>query len=168
MYFILTKKVNLQLSRSLAKVSVYAAKSEGYSATPQILNVKILAAGTRVFSYLFPQTPETLNAVASHPNDRIILSSAVNINAEVVKGSNAAKDPKNYDLVSTNTYLPEVNTDDVVLRVEYAMSAGGEVRTGFVNMPQIKRNTHYKVCVFMSAEGQLIINYDVLVKKYFL
>ena len=161
-HFILTKKVNLQLSRSLAKVSVYAAKSEGYSATPQILNVKILAAGTRVFSYLFPQTPETLNAVASHPNDRIILSSAVNINAEVVKGSNAAKDPKNYDLVSTNTYLPEVNTDDVVLRVEYAMSAGGELRTGFVNMPQIKRNTHYKVCVFMSAEGQLIINYDVL------
>ena len=29
-------------------------------------------------------------------------------------------------------------------------------------MPQIKRNTHYKVCILISAEGQLIINYEVL------
>ena len=42
------------------------------------------------------------------------------------------------------------------------MSAGGELRTGFVYMPQIRRNTHYKVCILISAEGQLIINYEVL------
>ena len=29
-------------------------------------------------------------------------------------------------------------------------------------MPQIKRNTHYKVCILISAEGQLIINYEVM------
>ena len=46
--------------------------------------------------------------------------------------------------------------------IEYAMSAGGELRTGFVYMPQIRRNTHYKVCILISAEGQLIINYEVL------
>ena len=161
-HFLLTKKVNFQLSRSLAKLSLYAAKSEGASATPQILNAKILAAGTRTYSYLFPQSSETLNAVTPRPNDRTILSSAVNINAEVLKGSDQAKDPANYTLVSKDAYLPEVNTEDVVIRVEYAMSAGGEVRTGFVYMPQIKRNTHYKVCIFISAEGQLIINYEVL------
>lgn len=161
-HFILTKKVKLQLSRSLAKISLYAAKMEGAYVTPQILDAKILAAGTRVYSYLFPQTSEILDAVAARPNDRTILSSAVDVNAEVLKGSEQAKDASNYDLVIADTYLPEVNSEDVVLRVEYAMSAGGEIRTGFVYMPQIKRNTHYKVCILISAEGQLIINYEVL------
>ena len=161
-HFMLAKKVNLTLSRSLAKISVYAAKSEGASVTPQILDTKILAAGTRTYSYLFPQADETLSAVASRPNDRSILSSVVNVDAEVLKGSDAAKDPSNYDLVLADAYLPEVNTEDVVLRVEYAMSASGEVRTGFIYMPQIRRNTHYKVCVIISAEGQLTINYQVM------
>lgn len=161
-HFFLTKKINLKLSRSLAKISIYAAKSEGASATPQILETRILAAGTRTYSYLFPQTPETLSAVMPRPNDRTILSSAVSVNAQVLKGSEAAKDPSNYDLVLADAYLPEVNSEDVVLRVEYAMNAGGEVRTGFVYMPQIKRNTHYKVCILISAEGQLVINYEVL------
>lgn len=161
-HFILTKKVKLDLSRSLAKISLYAAKIEGASTTPQILDAKILAAGTRTYSYLFPQTPETLSAVVPRPNDRTIHSSAVNVNAEVAKDSNEAKDASNYDLVLADAYLPEVNSDDVVLRVEYAMSAGGEIRTGFVYMPQIRRNTHYKVCILISAEGQLIIIYEVL------
>lgn len=161
-HFILTKKVQLSLSRSLAKISIYAAKSEGSSATPQIQDAKLLAAGTRTYSYLFPQSSETLAAVAPRPNDRTILSSTVNVNAEVLKGSEEAKDPSNYDLILADAYLPEVNAEDVVLRVEYAMSAGGELRTGFVYMPQIKRNTHYKVCILISSEGQLIINYEVL------
>lgn len=161
-HFILAKKVKFNLSRSLAKISLYAAKAEGASVTPQILDAKILAAGTRVYSYLFPQTSEILDAVAARPNDRTILTSAVDVNAEVLKGSGQAKDASNYDLVIADTYLPEVDSEDVVLRVEYAMSAGGEIRTGFVYMPQIKRNTHYKVCILISAEGQLIINYEVL------
>ncbi len=161
-HLVLSKKVNLQLSRSLAKISLYAAKAEGASATPQILDAKILAAGTRTYSYLFPQSQETLSAVAPRPNDRTIHSSPVNVNSEVAKDSNEAKDAANYDLVLADTYLPEVNSEDVVLRVEYTMSSGGEIRTGFVYMPQIKRNTHYKVCILISAEGQLIINYEVL------
>ena len=159
-HFILTQKLNLY--RSLAKISLYAAKTEGASVTPQILDAKILAAGTRTYSYLFPQAPEILSAVSPRPNDRTILSSAVNVNAEVLKGSDQAKDASNYDLVLADAYLPEVSNEDVVLRVEYAMSEGGEVRTGFVYMPQIKRNTHYKVCILISSEGQLIINYEVL------
>ena len=161
-HFILAKKVMLRLSRSLAKISLYAAKSEGSSATPQILDAKILAAGTRTYSYLFPQSQETLSAIAPRPNDRTIQSSALNVEAEIVKDSNEAKDAENYDLVKADVYAPEVNSEDMVIRVEYAMSTGGEIRTGFVYMPQIKRNTHYKVCILISAEGQLIINYEVL------
>lgn len=170
-HFILAKKVKLDLTRSLAKISLYAAKVQGTSATPQIIGAKILAAGTRTYSYLFPQSVETLNEVISRPNDRTILSSAVNVNAAVAKGT---KDASKYDIVHAGAYLPEVtygssdwsmssgNEREVVLRVEYALSEGGEVRTGFVYMPQIKRNTHYKVCILISSEGQLIINYEVL------
>lgn len=159
---ILTQKVQLHLSRSLAKISLYAAKVQGSSVTPQILDAKILAAGTRTYSYLFPQSQDILSAIAPRPNDRTIHSSAVDVNAEVAKGSNEAKYASNYDMVLADAYLPEVNSEDVVLRVEYAMSSGGEIRTGFVYMPQIIRNTHYKVCILISAEGQLIINYEVM------
>ena len=170
-HFILTKKVELELSRSLAKISLYAAKIQGTTATPQIISAKILAAGTRTYSYLFPQSDQTLDAVTSRPNDRTILSSSVNVNSAVAKGT---KDASNYDLVLADAYLPEVtcgssdcsvssgNEREVVLRVEYALNQGGEVRTGFVYMPQIKRNTHYKVCILISSEGQLFINYEVL------
>ena len=170
-HMILTKKVKFDLSRSLAKISLYAAKIQGMASVPQILSAKILAAGTRTYSYLFPQSEQTLNAVISRPNDRTVLSSGVSVNAEVVKGE---KDAANYDLIFADAYLPEVtygsddwstssgNEREVVLRVEYALSDGGEVRTGFIYMPQIKRNTHYKVCVLISSEGQIIVNYEVL------
>ena len=170
-HFILTKKVKLDLTRSLAKISLYAAKIQGTASTPQIVSAKLLAAGTRTYSYLFPQLPETLNEITSRPNDRTILASAVNVNAAVEKGT---KDASKYDLVLADAYLPEVtygSSDctessgyerEVVLRIEYSLSDGGEIRTGFVYMPQIKRNTHYKVCVLISSEGQLIINYEVL------
>lgn len=173
-HFILTKKVDLKLSRSLAKISLYAAKVAGASATPRILSAKILAPGTRVYSYIFPQSEQTLNSVESHANDRTILSSQVDVNAAVAKGSAQAKDAANYDLVLADTYLPEVtygsadcsttsgNEREVVLRVEYSLSENGETRTGFIYMPKISRNTHYKVCILISSEGQLIINYEVV------
>ena len=173
-HFILARKVDLKLSRSLAKISLYAAKVEGASATPRILSAKILAPGTRVYSYIFPQSEQTLNSVESHANDRTILSSQVDVNAAVAKGSAQAKDAANYDLVLADTYLPEVtygsadcattsgNEREVVLRVEYSLSENGETRTGFIYMPKISRNTHYKVCILISSEGQLIINYEVV------
>lgn len=170
-HLILTKKIKINLSRSLAKISLYAAKVQGTVSVPQILGTKILAAGTRTYSYLFPQPEQTLNAVTSRPNDRTLLSSEITVNAEVVEGE---KDAANYDLIIADAYLPEVtygssdwsssSGDDreVVLRVEYALSEEGEMRTGFIYMPQIKRNTHYKVCLLISSEGQIIVNYEVL------
>jgi hypothetical protein len=53
-HFLLAQKVVFPLSRPLAKLSVYAAKAQGTTATPQILSVDLLAAGTREFCYLFP------------------------------------------------------------------------------------------------------------------
>lgn len=172
-HFCLSKKVNIRLSRSLAKISLLAAKADGMTATPQILGATLLAEGTRTYSYLFPQDDEILNEITSRANDRVILSSAVNVIESVVPGSQAAKDPYNFTPIFSDIYLPEVtfgssdcsvssgNTREVVLKIEYSIGEGGEVRRGFIYMPRINRNTHYKVCLLINSEGRLLVNYDV-------
>lgn len=171
-HLLLAEKVKFTLSRSLAKLSVYGAKPAGVSTEPQILSVTMLAAGTREYSYLYPQTAETLNAVESRVNDRIILSEKVSVN-EINGPANAAD---SYAPVMTSpTYLPEVtygsadwavssgNSKEVVLKVEYSLNEGGLLKTGFVYMPPILRNKHYKVCILISDqdEGKITVTYDV-------
>ena len=172
-HFVLARKVNINLSRSLAKISLLAAKADGMTATPQILGATLLAEGTRTYSYLFPQNDEILNEVASRSNDRTLMSSPVSVLESVVPGSQSAKDPSNFSQIISDVYLPEVtfgssdcsvssgNAREVVLKIEYSIGEGGEVRRGFIYMPRINRNTHYKVCLLINSEGRLIINYDV-------
>ena len=172
-HVVLNQKINFVLSRSLAKLSVYAAKAKGSSVITQILNVDLLASGTREYSYLFPQTDEVLDAVVSRTNDRVMLASPVNVTEEVAKGSEAILDPSNYTEILTDTYLPEVihgstawnlssgNEREAVLHIRYTLGEDQEVRNGYVYLPRVKRNLHIKVCVLINAEGQLVANYDV-------
>lgn len=172
-HYVLAKKVELLLSRSLAKISLLAAKADGMSVTPQILSAAILADGTRTHSYLFPQDDAILNEVTSRSNDRTLLSSAVGVSASVAPGSSESKDPSNFTKIFSDAYLPEVtfgssdcsvssgNSREVVIKVEYSLGEGGEVRRGFIYMPRIYRNTHYKICLVVNSEGRLIINYEV-------
>jgi len=170
----LVDKVSFTLTRSLAKLSVYGAKPAGASTSPNILSVTMLAAGTREYSYLYPQTDETLNAIESRVNDRALplLDQKVAVN-EI---SGAANSAESYTPVMTApTYLPEVtygsqdwtvtsgNDREVVLKVEYSLTDGGTLKTGFIYMPPIERNNHYKVCILISEqdEGRIIVTYDV-------
>lgn len=172
-HYFLAQKINFNLSRSLAKISLYAAKVQGTDQTPKILNAALLASGTRVYSYLFPQTDQVLEGVQSRVNDVVILNSAVTVDKAVEKGSSAAKDASSYDLV-TDAYAAEVtcgsadwsmssgNQSEMVIRVEYALDDnGGRVENGYIYMPRITRNTHYKVCVLINAEGRISVNYEV-------
>lgn len=172
-HVVLNQKINFQLSHSLAKLSVYAAKITGASSDPQVLGVKLLAAGTREYSYLFPQDDATLETVPSRANDRVLISAPVTITKSVVKGSAAAEDPASFSPVLEDAYLPEVpygstswnmssgNAREAVLHVEYCLGAGMERRNGYVYLPRIDRNDHVKVCILINAEGQIIINYVV-------
>lgn len=175
----INRQVDFLLARSLAKLSVYAAKSTGVSAEPQILKVDLVNRGTREYSYLFPQTEEILDAVPFRSNDRSLIDAAVSISKEVEKGSSAAMDPANYDVVLSGSYLPEVSAgypvnnpsykwdvssgDDkeAVLYVEYALGEGMEIQRRYVYLPRVERNNHIKVCILINAEGQLIIQYTV-------
>lgn len=182
-HFILANPVTFTLERSLAKLSVYAAKIDGVSSNPQIRGINLLAQGTREYSYLFPQTDATLDAVPHRANNRIILSSAVEVTKSVVKGSAEANDASNYTEITSGQYLPEVREgaayDDpsytwntfvghpadapraAVLHIEYALGAGQDLKNAYVYLPRVERNHHIKICILINAEGQIIINYVV-------
>ena len=172
-HYFLAQKINFNLSRSLAKVSLHAAKAQGADYTPKILSATLLAQGTRRYSYLFPQTDQVLDAVPSRVNDIVLLDSPVSISKAVEKGSSAAKEASSYDMV-TEAYTAEVacgssdwsvssgNPSELVIHVEYALGENnGKIENGYVYMPRITRNTHYKVCVLINAEGKISINYEV-------
>lgn len=172
-HYFLAQKIKFNLSRSLAKISLYAAKVQGTDQTPKILSATLLAPGTRLYSYLFPQTDEVLDGVQSRANDVVILSSPVNVSKAIEKGSAAEKDASSYGLM-TEAYTAEItsgssdwsvssgNPSELVIHVEYALAENdGKIENAYIYMPRITRNTHYKVCALINAEGRILINYEV-------
>ena len=170
---VLQQKIKFNLERSLAKLSVSAAKVQGASVTPAVLEVNLLAAGTREYSYLFPQTDDVLNAVISRANDRILINAPVTVSKAVVKGSAEAADPANYTSVLTGVYLPEVaygssswntssgNAREAVLHIKFSLGDAQDIRNGYVYLPRVERNNHINVCLLINAEGQITANYEV-------
>lgn len=172
-HIVLTQKVKFELTRPVAKVSVYAAKTEGASVDPQILGIELLAAGTRSYNYLFPQADQTLNAIPSRANDDVLLSSAVAVTSGIAKGSSALQNPDNYTPVVGGKYLYEVacgsdewnvssgNANEAVFHIEYSLGEGQPRKDAYVYLPPVLRNKHIKVCIYINAEGKIIINYVV-------
>ena len=175
-HLLLSDKVSFKLSRSLAKLSVYGARPSSASSSPEILSVTMLAAGTREFSYLFPQEDESvLEAVNSRANDRVLLSDENKVMLDALSGDGSKAE--HYTPVTQLTaYLPEVpvggtkegwaeKTSDrqVTLKIRYVLRSGGAVKTAFIYMPPIERNTHYKVCILVKEEeeGRIYVTYDV-------
>ena len=168
----LAQKVDFVLTRSLAKISIYAAKPTTVSTNPQILSVNMLQGGTREYGYLFPQSADVLNAIPSRLNDRNLVSTTVSIGA--LSGDESLE--TSYTPVLTDpTYLREVtygstawnvpsgNDGAVVLEIKYILNTGSAEKTGYVYMPAIERNNHYKVlCLFSEEEdGKIIIKLSV-------
>ena len=180
-HIFLNQSLTFVLTRSLAKLSVFAAKATGAADDPQILTVDLLAGGTRLYSYLFEQNEATLDAVQARGNDRNLITSAVTIEEEIAKGTAAADNPANYTKVVTDVYLPEVNDgyDEssaqykwnvssgsdraATLFIEYTLSSepNSKREVAYVYLPKIERNTHYKICILINAEGQIVLNYTV-------
>lgn len=174
-HLLLVQQVDFSLSRSLAKLSVYGAKPAGATTSPEIIFVTMLSAGTREYSYLFPQTDDVLNTVPSLANDRILLAEGSSVALEELTGDGSAAD--HYTPVAVvPTYISEVavggnlsewmtlvNDRQLALKLEYVLNPSGAVKTGFVYMPRIERNTHYKVCILVSEEdeGRIHITYEV-------
>ncbi len=172
-HFVLTQTVAFELTRPIAKLSVYAAKVAGAESDPLVSRVELLSGGTRLYNYLYPQDETTLASISSRANNRVMLATTMIVDKEITKGTAEAGNPNNYNEVVTGQYLAEVpygamawNTPSgydnaAVLHVEYAAGAGQQVRNAYIYLPKIQRNHHIKVCILINAEGQIIVNYTV-------
>lgn len=172
-HLLLAQTVAFELTRPIAKLSVYAAKVAGAAGNPQISKVELLAGGTRLYNYLYPQTDATLANIPSRANNRVMLSTTVTIDNALTQGTADAMTPANYDAVVTGQYLAEVPygatawnvasayDNAAVLRVEYAAGAGQPVKNAYIYLPKVQRNHHIKVCILINAEGQIVVNYTV-------
>ena len=180
---ILTRTLTFQLTRSMAKLSVYAARTDASAGNPVILGVTLLSQGTRMYNYLYPQTEEALESIASRPDDRSLLKETCEVKAAVEKGTAAADNPENYTEVVSGRYLAEVSegfafndpsynwldfngSDEeldrvAMLHVEYALGEGLERRNAYLYLPKVVRNHHIIFCILINADGQISLRYDV-------
>lgn len=96
---------------------------------------------------------------------------------------NDTEEPDNYTLVSDAYYLAENNqgeydfgtvdyttvenpTKATVLKIDYSLDGGTTSKSGYVKMPQIKRNTWYKVLARIKANGKAEIKVVAVAWNY--
>lgn len=205
-HFILQESVNLILTRSLAKIEVYAAESatattaEGKTDDTSVTITGVSLANVPQSGNLF--TAPAANATLTYTDfngesggtgysTSFLKDEAdiVTVNKKVSETATAdIQNPDNYTLVSNAYYLAENNqgapstfeyganeypvvvTDAdneeeieaaaTVLKIDYKV--GGTDKTGYVKMPQIKRNTWYKVLARIKANGEIKLTLQVL------
>ena len=182
--------VAVNLSRSLAKIGVYAAALEGMTKSPIIHSITFAAAGRRSISYLFPAEDaadlRTRDAdILSLSTDRVFDLEADQVdmlsNAGVVSKKLAAQntDPNSvvtdyYTEILSPFYLAEVpyGTDDwsvaadpsgrpASMVIKYMLHEEDINRYAVVNMPAIERNTFYQVRCLIKSDGQIQVNVSV-------
>lgn len=170
-------KVTLGLTRSLAKIEVYAAEDAGQgtsgtsTAGIQITGVKlinVIADGP-----LFPATPST-TTLTTNPT---LGGKAVALAASAAEKA----DPSKYTKITDAYYLAEnaagttgkfyygETTKDAdlateangatALKIAYTVGTNGEEKYGYVVMPPIERNTWYKVLARITAGGQMTLTF---------
>ena len=170
----LAQQVNFRLIRPIAKISVYAAIVKGGTPGSVSVNrVEFAKNGTRAYNYLLPQSDDVLAGVPGRTGAFEFVSSPVSLMKTVDKADDAAvKNPENYNLLVADQYLAETETGgnnwqtmvsdrQALLHVEYTLGTDGIIQHGYVYLPKIVRNHHYKVCILINSEGGLIINYTV-------
>ena len=161
----LIDKVDLSLTRPLAKISMYAAKKEE-SSLLVISDVTMLAGGTRQYAYLYDQADfSKVESIGPRANARNLFSGYQTVGKFLTSEADR-ENPSRYEAVFTDAYLPEVPFDggtpeSVILNVSYSGGYGATAGTGMVNMPKIERNVHYKVYCSFSANGQLSVDFVV-------
>lgn len=165
---VLVQKLDFTLSSSISKLSVYAAMAEGVSTT-KIHYVGILKGGLRQYMYFLPTDDYTLASVPERAVGRDLMTTEMVLTKHAAHGSQNTDD---YNLLVADHYIPEtevgsefldVKASDrqATIHVQYSVGEGGELRNGYIYMPKIERNTHYRVCLLITSEGRIILSYKV-------
>lgn len=180
-HFILQQAVNLTLTRSLAKIEVYAAEAasattaEGKTEDTSVTITGVSLANVPESGNLFTAPADNATLTYTDFNGEgvqgtgysssflkagTVDETAGTVNKKVSETATAdIQNPDNYTLVSNAYYLAENNQEEAtkydfgtvdyttgdtptkatVLKIDYKV--GGTDKTGYVKMPQIKRNT---------------------------
>ena len=170
----LAQQVTFKLIRPIAKISVYAAIVKGGTAgSVSVGRVEFVKNGTRAYNYLLPQSDEVLTGVPLRSGSFEFISRPVALMKTIDKADESdIKNPDNYNLIVADQYLAETETGgnnwqtmvsdrQALLHVEYTLGTDGIIQHGYVYLPKIVRNHHYKVCILINSEGGFIINYTV-------
>lgn len=164
-HMILDDKVEVSLSKPLAKISLYAAKKEQNS-TLIINDVTMLSGGTRQYAYLYlPADASKVEVIPSRANDRSLFSGSQAIQSYFTSAADK-QDESRYEAVFTNAYLPEVPFDggdirSVILNIAHSGGYGSSSTNSIINMPKIERDIHYKLYCSFSANGRITVDFVV-------
>lgn len=169
--------VNLDMTRSLAKIEVYAAEDAG-AGTSGASGAGIQITGVELMNViadgpLFPGEPSTTK----------LTTNPTLAGKEVALAASAAEkaDPSKYTKITDAYYLAEnaagtegkfyygddltaiATTDNLkaatTLKIGYKVGNNGEEKFGYVIMPPIERNTWYKVLARITAGGQMTLTF---------
>lgn len=174
-------KVTLGLTRSLAKITVYAAEDAG-AGTSGASNAGIQITGVELINViadgpLFPAAAST-NILTTNPK---LDGKAVALSASATDKADTTKYTKitNAYYLAENDYgvdgefyygddldkiaeTHELTADDLkatTLKIGYKVGINGDQKYGYVIMPPIERNTWYKVLARITAGGQMNLTF---------
>lgn len=150
--FQLNQDINITLTRSLAKIAVYAAE-EGTSANNNVTINSITFKEIINSGYLFE------NANLPQTTGNVVLSET---SVTVTKKLNRADEDfdakrvnvNNFTQVAAPTYISE-NPAGKKLVINYTTGSGD--KEAEIEMPEIERNTFYKVLCLVKANGEMTL-----------
>lgn len=159
---LLSQSLDFSLERPIAKLTFSAAKKS--TLDPVITSLVMLARGTRHYNYLMPQDINFLKTLTPRMNDRPVLeenTSAV-IDNTIAEGFREVATIYCSEVPFGSASWDIPNSDNsVILRMEYSIGEGTELRTAEMYMPPVNRNDWLQVNCSISGEGQIIVNYSV-------
>lgn len=178
---ILDKRVTLRLTRSLSKITFYAAEavSGTETATTQTPKVKISGVtikNAKLTSGLFETKTSENTEVEAGPAQPVDVTNTIGLDATSDANTNnipdVVEDVNNYTAITTPYYIAENNVGSdawdtsveggTYLEVSYLLGTSTEPKTAIVNMPAIERNKHYKVMARIKANGELALTLNVV------
>ena len=161
-YSLLTQSLNFELSKPLGKITFGVRKKSDQMDDVHLKSVTMLARGTRHYNYLMPQTDDFLKTLSARLNDRPIMPEYT---------THVVKEASDYEEVAT-VYCAEVpygspvwnipnNDNSIVIRVEYSIGEGTELRTNYIYLPAVHRNEWIQIRCTIGTEGTISLSYSV-------
>lgn len=180
-HFILDRPVTLNLTRSLSKITVYAAEAVSGDAAADTDDPKVKISGVtiknaKLASGLFETKTSEVSTINVSPTQPVAVNKTIGLDANTDADNNSIpdiiEDVNNYTSITTPYYIAENtigstvwNTDvegGTYLEISYLLGNSTEPKTAIVNMPVIERNKHYKVMARIKANGEMTLTLQVV------